>query len=105
MKVKQSKQDKLTDNTVISLTEDHVFGDLGDEAVIMNTETGIYFGLDRVAREIWQHLKQQMTYKQLKEMLLQDFDVDSDRCDLDLRSFLQQLRDQKLVRFDYGNNN
>ena len=104
MKVKGGTQERLTDDTNIILTEDHVFGDLGDEAVVMNTQTGIYFGLDKVAKDIWQYLQQQRTYKELKEMLLQHFDVESDRCENDLRDFLQQLFDQKLVHFDHGNN-
>jgi hypothetical protein len=102
--VKDGKGQRLTDGTIIILTEDHVFGDLGDEAVVMNIATGIYFGLDKVAMEIWKCLQQQRTFKELKEMLLLQFEVESDRCDTDLRNFLQQLCEQKLVSFDYGNN-
>ena len=43
--------------TVVQAGKDQVSADLAGEAAILNTKTGIYFGLDPVGAQIWQMIQ------------------------------------------------
>ncbi len=72
---------------------------LGDEAIILNTRTGRYFGLNPVGARVWQLLQERnLTVGEILESLLAEYEVEPYRCRQDLFDLLEQLQSQGLVQ-------
>lgn len=53
--------------------------------------------LSETAAFVWKCLEEERTYKQLKEALLEEFEVDDETAEKDLNEFLKQLSDEGLL--------
>jgi hypothetical protein len=81
----------LSEQSVVMVTKDQVSCNLGIEAAILNTKEGIYYGLDPVGTEIWKLLQTPRKVADIHEALLQDYDVEPERCQRDLMVLLEDL--------------
>lgn len=70
---------------------------LDGEAVLLNTETGLYIGLDPVGTRIWELLGEGITGPELFDRLLDEYDVERERLQADLAAFLSELAELGLV--------
>ncbi|GAC1315201.1 MAG: PqqD family protein [Chloroflexota bacterium] len=77
--------------------ESVVSADLDGETVLLNVETGVYFGLDPVGTEIWKVLEKGATEDEVVVRLGEIFEVDADQLREDVRDFVIQLQDKQLV--------
>jgi Coenzyme PQQ synthesis protein D (PqqD) len=75
----------------------HPSCDLGGEAIVLDVARGTYFGLDAVGARVWSLLQQARTLPELRDAIVREFDVDPDRCEADLLTFVRQLRLHGLV--------
>jgi hypothetical protein len=91
------KQAKISGETIVVATQDQVSTQLEDEAVILHLKDGVYYGLNPVGARIWSLIQEPKTVKQIRDLLLGEFEVDSRRCDDDLLKLLQELADHKLI--------
>ena len=79
-----------------------VFQSLQDELVLLNLHTGVYFGLNPVGARIW-HLIQSHQPAPLKNVLnalVDEYDVQPDRCTGDLLSLIARLEENRLLEID-----
>jgi hypothetical protein len=74
-----------------------VFAELGDEAVLLNTDTGVYFGLDSVGMQIWKLLLEGETEPRIHARLLGEYAVTPESLREDIAAFLQSLEQRGLV--------
>ncbi len=89
--------DRATLASRVRVKDDVVFRDLEGEAVLLNLETGTYFGLDPVGTRIWALIQKHETLTDVNLALLDEFDVEPDRCERDLLDLLARLDDNGLV--------
>ena len=82
----------------ISTCESVVFAELDDEAVLLNVETGVYFGLDAVGKQIWTLLRDGCSSHELVRRLCAEYGVDAIQVSADVSEFLALLRAQGLVQ-------
>jgi hypothetical protein len=82
---------------LIKVTDDQICCDLNGEAVILSLKTGTYYGLDQVGARVWALIQEPKTIIDLLHILLSEFDVDSARCEQDLRLLLRNLNEAGLV--------
>ena len=68
-----------------------------DEAVMLDVDRGMYFGVRVVGKAIWDRLEEQVRVEDLCSDLTEQFDVEPKRCEQDVLAFLEQLREQGLV--------
>lgn len=71
--------------------------ELQDEGVLLNLETGEYFGLDRVGMDMWKILNNSGTVEAARTMLLEQYDVTEDVLARDLDELVAKLAERKLV--------
>jgi hypothetical protein len=64
---------------------------LHEESAVLNLATGMYFGLDPVATFLWTLLDSPRALRDLRDSLLEEYDVSVERCELDLRRFAEEL--------------
>jgi len=81
----------------IRIPDDVVFRVLGDEAVILNLSTGIYFGLDTVGTRMWQLISEHGSTEKAREALLAEYEVEENQLGQDLALLIQQLIDKGLL--------
>jgi len=72
--------------------------DLQNEGVLLNLETGEYFGLDAVALDMWKALGTCGTVAAARAVLLEQYDVTEETLARDLDELIAQLVERKLIQ-------
>lgn len=92
-----SRRDALDMDVTVVTSEEQVSCELDDDAVVLSLRDGVYYGLNPVAARIWAMLGSPMRLGEIRDRLLDEYDVDAERCTRDLLEVVQQLLDWKLV--------
>ena len=82
----------------ITVAPDIVFREVDGEAVILNLETVLYFGLDQVGTRIWQLIQEHGSLQKVFETMSDEFDVGPDALERDLLGLMDELCGKGLVR-------
>jgi hypothetical protein len=83
-------------STVVAV-KDQVSCDLAGETAILGLKAGVYYGLDPVGSRIWNLIQKPIAVADIHKVLLDEYDVDSDRCERDLHGLLQKMVDEGLI--------
>jgi hypothetical protein len=84
----------------IKIPDDVMFRILGDEAVILNVASGVYFGLDAVGTRMWQLMSEHGSTDKVVETLLEEYEVGETQLRRDLDKLIEQLSEKGLVKID-----
>lgn len=87
----------MPDDSRFVVSVDQVFCDLGGQVAILNLKTGVYYGLDPVGARVWDLLPTPKTLAQIRDAILDEYDVEPDRCERDLRDLLEELTAEHLI--------
>lgn len=79
------------------VAESVVFRELDGEAVILNLDTGTYFGLDDVGTCIWQRLDRRESVDAVVAALVAEYDVAPETARADVDRLIAQLIDKGLL--------
>ena len=79
-----------------------VSAELDDEAVLLNVETGVYFGLDAIGTRIWELLKRGASEDEIVQLLLDEYDVELSELQPDVARFLDLLVEKGLIQSQGG---
>jgi hypothetical protein len=71
--------------------------ELGDELVALDPNAGECFGFNNVATSVWRQLEEPKSFEQLCDALLQEYEVEPERCSLELKELLDGLSAKGLV--------
>jgi hypothetical protein len=93
----------ITFQTVLSASKDQVSSEIGGEAVILNLQSGTYYGLDEVGNRIWELIQTPRSVKEVQETLMEEYEVEADQCEKDLLALLQMLADENLIEIEREN--
>jgi len=81
----------------IVVSKDQVSRDLAEEAVILNTKSGIYFGLDSVGARVWNLMREPRMFSEICRVIADEYEVDPGSCAADLRELFNNLRAHGLI--------
>ena len=87
----------ISKSSTVSGAPGQVSSTVEGEAVILNMETGVYYGLNPVGAWVWEALQTPQTVAQLLDGLVAEFEVDADRGEQDLVALLEDLAAAKLI--------
>ena len=82
---------------VVAVPDDVVFRELQGEAVILNLESGTYFGLDVVGTRIWRLCEEHGSLHAVWEAMQHEFDAQSEALRSDLLAFINELSSKGLL--------
>jgi hypothetical protein len=71
---------------------------IGDEVVMLDMDSGFYFGLNSVASIIWGKLEKPKSFEEVVNELLEEYNIDRQTCENDTRAFLDQLFQKNIVK-------
>lgn len=81
----------------IRVSDDAIFRELDGEAVILQLEAGVYFGLDPVGTRLWQLIEAHGALRPVVDAALSEFDVERGDLERDLLDLVRVLADKQLV--------
>lgn len=80
-----------------SIPEHVVFQVLDGQAVVLNLDSGQYFGLNEVGTILWQGLEQGRSLEQITESLLENYEVGRVELRRDLTELVSALKQRRLL--------
>jgi hypothetical protein len=83
-------------STVVS-TNEQISAHLGDEVVILGLKTGSYYSLDLVGLFVWNLVQEPRKVIDIRDAILNEYDVDLATCEQDLLALLHELADKHLI--------
>ena len=87
----------ITLDAVVAAAQDQVFSDLGGEVAILNLKNGVYYGLDEIGARIWSLIQEPAVVGDVRDALLEEYEVEPERCEQDLLTLLEELLAEGLV--------
>jgi hypothetical protein len=78
---------KILSTTFVTAIQDQVSTNLDDEAVILNLKDGVYYGLNPMGARIWDLIQESRTVVEIRNMILEEYEVEPERCEQDLLQF------------------
>ena len=71
--------------------------ELGDELVALDPVAGECFGFNSVATSVWRQLAEPKSFEQLKDALLDEYDVKPEQCSAELEALLRDFTQRGFV--------
>lgn len=81
----------------VMVAPEHVTCDVAGESLILSLKDGVYYGLDPVSAWIWELLKDAHTVEQLRDRMVERYEIEVERCEGDLFELLDQMREWNLI--------
>jgi len=87
----------LSARSIVVASSNQVSCPLGDESAILNLSNTVYYGLDPVGTRVWHLLQKPKSVSELRDALVDEYDVDAERCENDLLELLEKMRVEGLI--------
>lgn len=81
----------------LRISDAAVIRQLDGESVILNLQTGIYFGLDRIGTRVWQLIDQLGDLDSIVRVMEEEYDAESDVLRADVEALIAALLEKQLV--------
>lgn len=82
----------------VQSSADVVAQKVGDEMVLLDLESGVYYGLDPVGSRVWELLMAHERLRVIFETMAQEYEVTPEVLHQDLLRLLQELQARGLIR-------
>ncbi len=92
----------VSQRSIVVAAKDQVSSDLGGETAILDLKAGMYYGLDDVGARVWDLIQEPRDVGDIRDILLEEYDVAPERCERDLLALLQRLADEGLIEVRYA---
>jgi hypothetical protein len=93
---------EMISQSIVVATENQVSTNLEDEAVILHLKDGVYFGLNQVGARIWNLLQVPRRVSEIRDVILEKYDVEPQQCEQDLLKLLKELHSKGLINIRDG---
>ena len=87
----------LSLQTTVIVSSQQISCPLGDEAAILNMKNSVYYGMNPVGATVWNLLKQPKTIAEIRDAIIEEYDVEEKRCEQDLLTLLEEMRSEGLI--------
>ena len=84
--------------SIVFASKDQISCDLAGEAAILELKNGTYFGLDGVGAVVWNLIAQPRRVVEIRDVLLEQYDVEAEQCGRELIELLGTLHERGLIQ-------
>ncbi len=81
----------------LRISDAAVVRDLDGESVILNIESGIYFGLDRIGTRVWQLIEEHGDVDAIVRVMEHEYDADPQTLRADAEALVAALIEKRLI--------
>ena len=85
-------------NCTVTIPEDLVYQELDGEMVLLNMQSGQYFGIDEIGSKIWALLEEKVMPVDIVKRLITEYEVTEEDCQQQVAEFLDELAQEGLVK-------
>ena len=78
-------------DSTVAASDDAVFREMDGESVLLNLETGMYFGLDEVGTRVWRLAADNGSLRAVRDRLVAEYDADPATIERDLLALADAL--------------
>lgn len=82
---------------VVQRSSNQVACDMGGEIVVLDLESGCYYGLDAVGARVWSLIEQPASLSAIRDAIMAEYEVDAESCEHDIQAFLDKMQAVGLV--------
>lgn len=86
----------------VTVPQGVMFRDLDGEAVVLDLESGRYFGLNETGTRMWLLLQEHGAVEPALQAMLAEYDVTEERLRSEMLSFVDTLTSQRLLEVHAG---
>jgi Coenzyme PQQ synthesis protein D (PqqD) len=87
----------LSASTIVVATSEQVSCAVGEESVILSFQNSVYYGVNPVGASIWKLLQRQRSVAELRDAVVEEYDVEKERCERDLLELLGKMQSEGLI--------
>ncbi len=87
----------LSVNTIVVASTEQVSCAVGEESVILGLQNSVYYGVNPVGASIWKLLQRQRSVAELRDAVLEEYDVEKERCERDVLDLLEKMQAEGLI--------
>jgi hypothetical protein len=84
----------------IAIPDSVLMQELDGEAVLLNLDSGKYFGLDEVGTRMWQLLQSSASIQVAFDQILDEYEVEPGQLRSDLEGLIAELTAEKLIEIE-----
>ena len=88
---------RISEQSIVVVSQDQVSCELGGEAALLNLKAGVYYGLNEVGASIWKLIQEPKRVGEIRDAILEEYEVEPDNCEADIMALLQDLLDNGLI--------
>ena len=88
---------QISSASIVVVSNHQISSNLSGEAVILNLNSGVYFGLNEVGASIWHLLQQPISIGEIRDAIVEEYEVKIAQCEQDLLSLLEDLLASGLI--------
>lgn len=89
--------DMISLTATVRASPDQISCDLAGESVVLSLKNSLYYALDPVGTRIWELLQEPRTVASIRDVILEEYEVEATRCESDLINLLGDLDAQGLI--------
>lgn len=86
-------------NSIITRSQELLTSEVDGEVVMMNIESGKYYGINIVGAEIWKLIENPVSVSDICSELVRTFEIDKPTCESEVLTFLGSLESENLLNF------
>ena len=87
----------ISKESTVVVSSDQISSDLAGEVVMLNLKNGTYYGLNEVGAHIWNLMQAPQSVAAVRDAILDEFEVEPERCEGDLLALLRDLEAAGLI--------
>jgi len=87
----------IDEQTYVKRNDEVFANEIDGEAVMMNIQTGKYYGLDEIGSRIWELMEHKIQVKEIIGQLQKEYDVSEQQCKTDVLNLLNELKSNQLI--------
>ena len=89
-----------TTNQAITVENSVLFQAIGGEVVLLDIESGEYYGLNEVGSRIWTLIHEGRTASGILSTMLKEYDVSENVLATDIKQFLLELQAKRIIQLN-----
>ena len=90
--------ERLSGRSTIVAAKEQVSCSMAEEAVVLDLKAGVYYGLNEVGARVWSLVQEPRNVSEIRDAILEEFDVDPSLCERDLLVLLRDLAGRELIK-------
>ena len=87
----------LSAESIVVASSAQVSSDLQDESVILDVQSGTYYGLNDVGASIWTLIQEPKAIANVQAAIMAEYEVSAEQCEQDVLTLVAQLIEIGLV--------